>query len=206
VVTPVRDFPHLEWSLNAETVEAFKSGYTEYAEWLLECLAGGDDRVYVALVEHDFFGRFLIRVIRGTKQPYRCEAGRTTFGVSVDGGLYPCDNFVKLEEFRLGDVFTGLDSQKHAAFLQDTLIDQKPVCKDCWARYQCGGGCYFTAALANGDHRIPHAAKCDLIRHCVELSIWIVAELGRRNPPALERLARNVLGAQSLQVTPGINE
>jgi sulfatase maturation enzyme AslB (radical SAM superfamily) len=26
VVTPVRDFPHLEWSLNAETVQAFKDG------------------------------------------------------------------------------------------------------------------------------------------------------------------------------------
>src|SRR5207249_11792471 len=81
VVTPVRDFPHLKWSLNAETVAAFKRGYTEYAEWLLECLVNGDDRIYAAIIEHDFFARFLIRVIRGSKQPFRCEAGRTTFGV-----------------------------------------------------------------------------------------------------------------------------
>jgi uncharacterized protein len=145
-------------------------------------------------------------VVRGTKQPYRCEAGRTTFGVSVDGGLYPCDNFVKLEEFRLGDVFNGIDPEKQAEFLRDTLIDQKPVCKDCWARYQCGGGCYFTAALANGDHRIPHAAKCDLIRHCVELSIWIVAELAERNPNALQRLAQGVFSATSPQVVPPSRE
>lgn len=52
----------------------------------------------------DFFARYLIRLIRRTKQPYRCEAARTTFAVSIDGGLYPCDNFVKLEQFRLGHV------------------------------------------------------------------------------------------------------
>ena len=202
VVTPVRDFEKYEWSLRAETLNAFKSGYTEYAEWMLECLVNGDDRIYATLVEFDFFARFLMRVIRGNKQAIRCEAGRNTFGVGIDGRLYPCDNFIGWDAYCLGDVHQGIDETKRSEFLQDTMIDQKPVCKDCWARYLCGGGCYFSAVLANGDHRIPNAVKCELVRHLVELSIWIIIELRQRNPQALKRLCYSVSKASSPAVIP----
>ncbi|MCL4498668.1 MAG: SPASM domain-containing protein, partial [Chloroflexi bacterium] len=170
--------------------------------WMADRLAAEDDSVYAAMNEHDFFARFLIRVIRRTKNAYRCEAGRNNFGVGVDGGLYPCDSFIGMEEFRLGDVFSGVDSEMQAEFLRDTMVDEKPVCKDCWARYLCGGGCYYAAALANRDHLIPHSAKCDLTRRLIELSIWILTELRGRNPHALQRLVDSVFRSESPVVFP----
>ncbi len=202
VVTPVRDRPDREWSLNARTVDAFKQGYAEYAEWMADRLAAGDDSVYAPMNEHDFFARFLIRVIRRTKNAYRCEAGRNNFGVGADGGLYPCDSFIGMKEFRLGDVFNGLDSEKQKDFLRNTMVDEKPICRDCWARYLCGGGCYYAAALANKNHRIPHGPKCELIRHLIELSIWILTELRERNPRALQRLVESVFRSDSPVVFP----
>ena len=201
-IKPVRDDQNKEWSLNAKTVEGFKKGYAEYAEWMLDCLIKEDDSIYSVLIGHDFFARYLIRFIRETKQAYRCEAGTGIFGVGMDGGLYPCDSFIRFEKYRLGDVFDGIDKDKQLAFIKDTSIDDKPVCHDCWARYLCGGCCYFSSSIANGNHLIPDPYKCELIRHCIELAIDIYVGLRHSNPVALERLCEAVFQSDSLVVTP----
>ncbi len=202
VVTPVRDDPAMDWSLSADTVASFKRGYTEYAEWMLDCLDTGDDRIYAALIAHDYFGRLVIEMVRGGRAQYRCTAARSIFGIAFDGGIYPCDSFIQSDRHRLGDVRSGLDREAHAEFLRGTCVDENPVCRDCWARYLCGGGCYFQSVLGTGNHTMPYWPQCELLRHCIELVAGILFELQRRNPVAHERLCRAVLSSTSPAVMP----
>lgn len=71
-----------------------------------------------------------------------------------------------------------------------------------WARYLCGGVCYYADALVNSDHRIPNSVKCELIRRLIEIAVWMLSELRERNPCALQRLVESVFRSESPVVFP----
>ena len=87
--------------------------YTETAQFILEELNAGHSEYLRAVLNHlDFFGRFLLRTILGLRLDYRCPAGRSSFGVSTDGALYPCASFCDIPDFRLGHVSTGIEEAR----------------------------------------------------------------------------------------------
>jgi len=91
-----------------------------------------------------------------------CGIGRGMRGVSVDGGLYPCHRFVGLEEFRMGNLddyrSEGLNEYHRA------VVENLPECRDCWARYFCGGGCFYENRGRTGDMRRPDPLFCREVR------------------------------------------
>ncbi len=94
-----------------------------------------------------------------------CGAGKEMLGVSPNGQLYPCHRFVQLGgEYRLGDVFNGVNTEKRAPFLNvvtDTLHHE--MCLTCPALAYCPGSCMAANLLATGDAFYPES------RHCLEL-------------------------------------
>jgi uncharacterized protein len=100
------------------------------------------------------FYHFLLDLEKGPclyKRLSGCGAGVDYLAVAADGSLYPCHQFVGMEEFYLGNitaepfVFNRGAGQKLAAASRE-----REACLQCWARYLCGGGCaassYFSAA------------------------------------------------------------
>ncbi|MBI5308184.1 MAG: SPASM domain-containing protein [Planctomycetes bacterium] len=82
-----------------------------------------------------------------------------------------------MNEYRMGDITRGLDLAIQQKFL-DLTVDNRPVCKDCWARYLCGGGCWKHAVDINGGLEIPdNEFSCEIIRHEIECAMAINSEL-----------------------------
>jgi len=189
---PVRARPEVPYAITEENVDRMKEGYTELAEFLVEDLLGGGGYFFY-LEPRDFLMRFFTRWLFRRKVFYRCESARSWLGVTADGDLYPCSSFVGIEEFCMGNVYDGLDREKQRMFL-DLVVDRIEACRDCWARYFCGGGCYHQSYLTNGRIDEPDRAWCELVRHLIKLGGWMLSEVAGR--PDLMEKVRSFLAGQ----------
>ena len=99
----------------------------------------------------------LAEIHRGTHRPYPCGAGGPYLGVSAEGGLFACHRFVDDNIGRLGAVDSGVDGDHQRDWLATRHVDAQSPCRDCWARYLCGGGCHHEV-IARG------RPACDYIR------------------------------------------
>lgn len=101
---------------------------------------------------------------RGTHRPYPCGAGAGYLGVSAEGELAACHRFVGDEDGGMGDLAGGVDRERQARWLATRHVHRQSPCRECWARYMCGGGCH---------HEVIRRGRpaCDYIRgwlhHCI---------------------------------------
>jgi uncharacterized protein len=101
----------------------------------------------------------------------RCGVFDSLAIISPEGDIYPCDVLMR-DEFKVGNLDNGLDKAKINEIIND--IERVPDCKNCWARYICGGACY--GQLMN----VPKnqwKIKCELNRYICKLQIFIYTEL-----------------------------
>jgi uncharacterized protein len=84
----------------------------------------------------------LREIHKGTHRPYPCGAGAGYLGVSAEGGLYACHRFVEDETGAMGKVSDGVDREKQKRWLSERHVHFQEPCRNCWARYLCGGGCH----------------------------------------------------------------
>ena len=85
-----------------------------------------------------------------------CGAGRNFIQVSHNGDIVPCSLLSNETEFYLGNVRTDRlqDVWENAPvfnFFRRTTADDIDVCRNCPAKYLCGGGCRADAYLRAGD-------------------------------------------------------
>ncbi len=131
---------------------------------------------------HIFNFSNLVRHVRQTRLvdqrlAHYCGAARTYLALAQDGAFYPCHRFVGMPEYRMGDLVSGFDNHLQKRILGLT-VDQRPGCRDCWARYLCGGGCWKHAEDINGGLEQPdQSTSCALIRHQIECAMAINTEL-----------------------------
>ncbi len=124
----------------------------------------------------------LVRFVRQTRVvrerlAYYCGAARTYLALSQDGAFYPCHRFVGMDDYRMGDLENGLDLRLQDRILALT-VDARATCKDCWARYFCGGGCWKHAVDNSGGLERPEEeVSCRIIRHTIECAMAINTEL-----------------------------
>lgn len=109
-----------------------------------------------------------------------CGSGTEYMAVTPWGDLYPCHQFVGEEKFRLGDVWSGVQSKE----IQDEFfacnVYARKECRDCWARLYCSGGCAANAYHATGSVKGIYEYGCDLFKKRIEcaLAVAIARELG----------------------------
>ncbi|MBC7911544.1 MAG: SPASM domain-containing protein [Pyrinomonadaceae bacterium] len=112
---------------------------------------------------------------KGTHRPYPCGAGAGYLGVSADGGLYACHRFVEDPAGAMGDVKSGVDVARQARWLAERHVHMQEPCRNCWARYMCGGGCH---------HEVIHRGRpaCDYIRGWLHYCLQAYIRLLERRP------------------------
>lgn len=103
-----------------------------------------------------------------------CGAGTEYVAVTPDGSIYPCHQFVGIEEFKLGNVADGqIDQVIRGKFRAANSIFSKDECKDCWARFFCGGGCPANSWKFNKDLKKPYKMACEMEKKRVECALWV---------------------------------
>jgi uncharacterized protein len=112
---------------------------------------------------------------KGTHRPYPCGAGAGYLGVSADGGLYACHRFVGDEAGKLGNLAGGIERDKRNRWLADRHVHFQSPCRECWARYLCGGGCHHEV-LRRG------RPACDYIRGWLEYCLQAYIRLLENRP------------------------
>ena len=104
-----------------------------------------------------------------------CGSGTEYMAVTPWGDLYPCHQFVGDAQYRLGDVWKGVENTALREDFRACNAYARPECADCWARLWCSGGCAANAYHATGSIRGVYAPGCELFRKRIECAIMLKA-------------------------------
>jgi six-Cys-in-45 modification radical SAM protein len=125
------------------------------------------------------FFHFMIDLEQGPcaiKRLKGCGSGNEYVAVTPEGDIYPCHQFVGMEDFKMGNVNKSFDIKESVLDkFRGSNINSKEECKTCWAKYYCSGGCAANAYQFNGDIAKPYRIACELEKKRVECALWIKA-------------------------------
>ncbi len=124
------------------------------------------------------FFHFMIDLTGGpcvTKRLVGCGSGTEYLAVTPTGDLYPCHQFVGMEEFKMGTVDTGVERGDIREKFENCNVYSKPECKKCWARFYCSGGCVANSFNTHGDLITPYEIGCEMQKKRIECAIMIKA-------------------------------
>ncbi len=176
----------------SRAIRAVKSGYTKLAHTLVETALRGDLRYADAMINWvDFFGRFILRVMFGVATPRRCGAGTSDIAIAPDGRISACAHMSHQTGAYFGEV-SMLEALDPSAAVLVKPVEQLLHCRACWARRFCGGYCLHVISLAPaGPFLDPISqSECALVKHLVELAVYVCSELSDRDGEPLRTLAK----------------
>lgn len=169
-VAPVVAAPQKPYAFREEHLPAIKQRLFELSRYeIVRILEGSKER--------RFFDSYIERLMARAKSCYGCQGGKTFLAVDVEGDVYFCSSLADRPEFKMGDVFTGLDSAVQEEFRESFHVDSRTDCRRCWARNLCGGGCLFDARTATEDPIRPNPVSCEQIRYSYELAMEMCLEI-----------------------------
>lgn len=172
-VEPVVGSEDMPYALTEEDIPAISKEYEKLAAELYNRRKSGEE-------DKDFnFFHFNIDLSGGpcvAKRLSGCGSGTEYLAVTPEGDLYPCHQFVGLEEFKMGNVKQGVTNEKLRESFSKCNVYAKQECKSCWAKFYCSGGCAANAYQMNGDILLPYELGCVLQRKRVECAIMIKAK------------------------------
>lgn len=106
-----------------------------------------------------------------------CGSGTEYLAVTPTGELYPCHQFVGIDEFEMGNVFEGIKKPEIVDDFKLCNVYAKDKCKDCFARFYCSGGCAANSYQFHGSILDAYDIGCKLQQKRVECAIMIKAAL-----------------------------
>ena len=126
------------------------------------------------------FFHFMIDLQQGpcaVKKLKGCGSGHEYVAVTPEGDIYPCHQFVGMDDFKIGNVNNETDLNKNIIDkFKDSNIMSNDACRECWAKFYCSGGCAANAYQFGGDLSKPYKIACELEKKRVECSLWIKAK------------------------------
>jgi len=158
--------PPKEYGFSKEDIPVLEREYERLTAGLVERLRSGFPVDFYHFNIDLSGGPCLPRRIRG------CGAGFEYFAVAPDGNIYPCHQFVGIENFCMGSVFEGIHNFELVEKFRSAHIYNKPQCRRCWARFFCSGGCHANAYAYSGDLLEPYEVACYLQKKRIECGIY----------------------------------
>lgn len=104
-----------------------------------------------------------------------CGCGNDYVAITPDGDIFPCHQFVGIDEYKMGNIDEGTFDQEMKADFAKAHVYSKPDCRECWAKFYCSGGCNANNYQYMGDIRKAHKISCQLEKKRLECAIMIKA-------------------------------
>jgi len=116
---------------------------------------------------------------------YYCGAGKNYVAVTPKGDIYPCHCFQGMDEFKMGNIRSGINSEVQNIFLNNHIYN-RPACSKCWARYFCGGGCPYISVYYMKDIKKTYPVHCFFNKLYPKLAIPIFHEISHKKGEVLD--------------------
>ncbi|MBQ6170033.1 MULTISPECIES: thioether cross-link-forming SCIFF peptide maturase [Ruminococcus] len=104
-----------------------------------------------------------------------CGCGNDYVAITPDGDIFPCHQFVGIDEYKMGNIDEGTFDQEMKADFARAHVYSKPDCRECWAKFYCSGGCNANNYQYMGDIRTAHKISCQLEKKRLECAIMMKA-------------------------------
>lgn len=185
-IKPIRNFGSETYAINSENINEIKENYAIFMEFLLDLVLKNEyEELDTVLRGVDYFGKFLKRVLWRRKGINRCSAGLDSLSIDYKGDIYICPVELNNENFKIGDIYNGIDINKREK-LREYTVDNIETCKSCWARYLCGGECLSVGDKTSGILEKPYEIMCQYKKYLIGLSGYFWLNVAENNPSALD--------------------
>ncbi|MBP7175440.1 MAG: radical SAM protein [Thermoclostridium sp.] len=112
----------------------------------------------------------------------QCELGKHQISVSSDGILYPCVQFVDDPQYKIGDVWAGLDTVNRD-ILYERAKNRKDECKDCALKYRCNHHCSCLNKQTTGFPEVVSPLVCAHEQLLIPIADRLAERLYRKKSP-----------------------
>lgn len=158
-----------EYALTEKELPAVFKEYEVLAKRILENeKKGGKFNFFHFMIDLDQ-GPCAIKRLRG------CGCGNDYVAITPDGDIFPCHQFVGVDEYKMGNIDEGTFNAEMKADFANCHVYSKPECRKCWAKFYCSGGCNANNYQYVGDVRSAHKLSCELEKKRLECAIMIKA-------------------------------
>lgn len=170
-VEPVVADSKLDYALSEDDLPRIYEEYEKLAIILIDKIKAGKGFNFFHFMLDLDQGPCAIKRLRG------CGCGNEYVAVTPDGDIYPCHQFVGMDEWKMGSLYDNSFNLKMKDEFARANVYSKKACADCWAKFYCSGGCNANSLqYANGILNC-HTLSCDLEKKRLECAIMIKAAL-----------------------------
>lgn len=168
-IEPVVADPNKDYALTMGDLVDIFTEYESLTHKLIESRKQGK--------KFNFF-HFMIDLDQGPcaiKRLKGCSCGNEYVAITPDADIYPCHQFVGIEEYKMGNLNDGTFNWDMKKKFSQAHVYNKPDCKECWAKFYCSGGCNANNYQYMGDILKSHKLSCEMEKKRLECAIYIKA-------------------------------
>jgi uncharacterized protein len=157
----------------------------QFVYWL-DC-TNKDKEVKNAYINKEVRRRFGLLKSKRVFGGVRCGVGRNVNIVDVDGNIFPCHRYPGMDEYIIGNIYTGIDREKLSLYYDNIINNMLENCSDCWVRYKCGGPCPWQVSSQEGHICPSDKLSCDDRMHSFMQGAYMYVCLSETKPEALDQ-------------------
>jgi uncharacterized protein len=168
-IEPVVADENVSYSIKQRDLKTVFAQYDELAEKIVEIKRSGGGI--------NFF-HFMIDLKKSPcmlKKYKGCGCGNEYVAVAPNGDVFPCHQFVGMDGFKMGNLHRRTFDKNMKSMFADNTIDAKDECKNCWAKFYCGGGCGANNFSFEGSLKKPYKISCQMQKKRLECALMIQA-------------------------------
>lgn len=159
-------------SLTSDSLTCMKNSYHQLYEQLEKEILSGD-YTSVILLKEDFVMQSINCLINRIRQPGRCTWGQEAV-CDAKGDMYPCLYLIGNKKYCLGNIS---EKKNGSEFLFPITVNERDICKTCWARYLCGGTCHYNAIVSKQSEYQTDDIECEIRKFLITESINLIIHL-----------------------------
>lgn len=168
-VEPVMADPKMPYAITQDDLPRI---FEEYEELMKKITAIRDSGKFI-----NFF-HFMLDLDQGPcaiKRLRGCGCGNEYVAIAPNGDIYPCHQFVGIEDYKMGSLNDGSFNEELKAEFASAHVYSKPECKKCWAKFYCSGGCNANNYIYAGDIHNAYKLSCEIQKKRLECAILMKA-------------------------------